>query len=88
MYVVSNAWSGTTMSMNNSVPISSTWLGKIVSPSQAGSWYQTSLRSSGVQVGAGGQFSLAVKTSETDEVIFNSKEGDPSLTPQLVLSYK
>jgi hypothetical protein len=77
------------MSMNNSVPISSTKLGSLAAPAKGGTWYQTSLTPGGVQVGAGGLFSLAVKNStNADGVIFNSKEGDPTLTPQLVVSYK
>jgi beta-mannanase len=88
-YVASNTWNGTTMSMNNSVPISSTKLGSLAAPAKGGTWYQTSLTPGGVQVGAGGLFSLAVKNStNADGVIFNSKEGDPTLTPQLVVSYK
>jgi mannan endo-1,4-beta-mannosidase len=88
-YVASNTWNGTTMSMNNSVPISSTKLGSLAAPAKGGTWYQTSLTPGGVQVGAGGLFSLAVKNStNADGVIFNSKEGDPALTPQLVVSYK
>jgi mannan endo-1,4-beta-mannosidase len=89
MYVASNTWNGATMSMNNSVPISSTILGTLNAPAKGNTWYQTSLSAGGVQVGAGGLFSLALKqTTNADGVIFNSKEGDPALTPQLVVSYK
>jgi hypothetical protein len=88
-YVASNTWNGATMSMNNSVPISSTILGTLNAPAKGNTWYQTSLSAGGVQVGAGGLFSLALKqTTNADGVIFNSKEGDPALTPQLVVSYK
>jgi hypothetical protein len=88
MYVANDSWDGATMSMNHSVPISSTRLGTLVSPSRVGTWYQTSLTPNGVQLGASGLLSLAIKNStNADGVIFNSKEGDPALTPQLIVTY-
>jgi beta-mannanase len=89
MYVVSNSWLGTTMSMNHSVPISSTILGTVTGATKPSTWYATGLNAGGVQVGAGGLFSMALKqTSNADNLIFNSKEGDATLTPQLVVTYK
>jgi mannan endo-1,4-beta-mannosidase len=89
MYVLNNAWQGSTMSMNKSVPISTTRLGTLDAPSQGGTWYQTGLLASGVQVGTGGLFSIALRNwTDPDGVIFNSKEGDPAVTPQLIITYK
>jgi mannan endo-1,4-beta-mannosidase len=87
MYVPSNTWSGATMSMNHSVPISPTRLGVLASPSLGGTWYRATLVPTGVQIGAGGLLSMAVTTSSADGVFFNSKEGDPSMAPQLVVTY-
>jgi hypothetical protein len=87
--VLNNAWQGSTMSMNKSVPISTTRLGTLDAPSQGGTWYQTGLLASGVQVGTGGLFSIALRNwTDPDGVIFNSKEGDPAVTPQLIITYK
>ena len=89
MYVVNNNWQGATMSMNNSVPISNTRLGTLNSPSRDGTWYQTGLLASGVQVGTGGLFSIALRNWTTPDALWiNSKEGNPALTPELILTYK
>ena len=71
------------------VPISSTKLGTLSSPSLGQTWYQTSLTPPGVQLGSGGLLSMAISSATSaDGVIFNSKEDSASVTPQLVITYR
>ena len=88
-FVQSNTWSGAAMSMNNSTPISSTWLGALVAPSQPNSWYQASLSPGVLQAHTGGLLSMAIiDYNSSDGLIFYSKEGDPAVAPVLVVNYQ
>jgi hypothetical protein len=90
MYVADNTWNGYTMNLGNAPAISTTKLGSLVSPSANLTWYQAGLSATAVQSSAGGQLNLAVVPTNAngDGVIFNSKEGDTTLAPQLVVTYR
>lgn len=84
MYVPSNAWAGDTMSAANPAPISTWQIGTLIAPGAGGTWYTSALNINGVHSGL---FSMAVVNASTgDGLTFNSKEGDPALTPQLIVT--
>lgn len=83
-YVSSNKWNGATMSMINSVPISSTRLGTLT-PSTSGMWNQVSLTVAPLQ--GKGLVSMAIQNQQTsDSLVLYSKEGDPAVAPQLLVT--
>lgn len=83
-YVSSNKWNGATMSMNNSVPISSTLLGTLTAP-VVGQLYSVPLSVSALQ--GKGLVSMAIQNQQTSgSLVLYSKEGDPTVAPQLVVT--
>jgi mannan endo-1,4-beta-mannosidase len=83
-YVASNTWNGATMSMNNSVPISTTRLGTLPA-STSGTWNEASLTVAPLQ--GKGLVSMAIVNQQTtDGLVLYSKEGDPANVPQLVVT--
>jgi mannan endo-1,4-beta-mannosidase len=90
MYVPNSNWNGSSINLNNAMAISTTKLGSLVSPSANLTWYQAGLSAAAVQSSAGSQISMALLPvgGNPDGVIFNSKEGDPTLAPQLVVTYR
>jgi mannan endo-1,4-beta-mannosidase len=81
-----NSWNGSTTNYTNA-PATGLRLGGM-NASGGNAWYQSALAHAGVQPYAGTMLNLVIgHSSTTDNLIFNSKDGDQSLAPQLIVTY-
>jgi hypothetical protein len=85
-YVVQNDWKEQWMSYANTVAISNTVLGNLVSPSSPNTWYQVNLNVGPVQQRAGSLISMAISGRIGDVLIINSRQS--TAPPRLELTYK
>jgi Glycosyl hydrolase family 26 len=91
-YVSNNSWSEQQLSWSSSVPagsVSSTVSGTLIAPTTVSTTYTIKLPVSLVQANVGGQLSLELDESSTDDFVFASREvTDASRRPELILAYR
>jgi hypothetical protein len=78
-------WKEQYLSSSNLVPISATLLGTVPANSAPDTWYEITLAPSAIQQYLGGQLSVAIESTGSDELLFYSREATDQ--PQLVVTY-